>query len=128
MKSQLLGEERELHDRLIDSSVAKRRAIELQNLMLHCNYQTFCIDPEPTQIPDCDMIVATLQSHDSVLPILAERAREKGVTLCIIAPALDSERNAACKDIVEKHRCTSVDNRAYLLLFNNHLPKQRFKL
>ena len=33
-----------------------------------------------------------------------------------------------CAQIVAQHRSTTVDNRGYLLIFNNHLPKQHFRI
>ena len=64
----------------------------------------------------------------SVLRTAPLTASELKTTLCIIAPYYDKERTEICKELVMEHRCTSVDNRGYLLLFNNHLPKQQFKL
>jgi hypothetical protein len=43
-------------------------------------------------------------------------------------PYNNANRWRVCKEIVEQHRSTTVDNRAYLLVFNNHLPKQGFTL
>lgn len=128
MKKDLAGEDRSLYDVLIAEGVAKRRAIELQNLMQHCHYDSFAIDSLPNGMDQNCMIITTLKTPASELATLYEQACLAGATLCIIAPAYDKERGAACKAIVEAHRCTSVDNRAYLLLFNNHLPKQKFRL
>jgi len=33
-----------------------------------------------------------------------------------------------CRQIVAAHRSTTVDNRGYLLIFNNNLPKQHFRI
>lgn len=128
MCRKLQGEQHELHDALIAKDVAKRRATELQNLLLHCKYSTFAIDIQPEQMEGHDFVIATLDAGNEVLAPLAQRATELGITLCILSPSYDRSRDKACQAIVKHHRSTSIDNRAYLLLFNNHLPKQEFKL
>ena len=124
MRSTFISDERTLYNALIKQGVAKRRALQLQNLMEHLRYTTFCIDSEAP----ADMIIATADYPTSQLAALATTARSESRTLCIIAPSLDSERDHECKRLVAEHTCTSVDNRGYLLLFNNHLPKQKFRL
>ena len=128
MRSTFACEERELFDALLAKGVARRRAMQLQNLFAHLRYATFSIDSEVGECGTCDMIISTLDQSSALLPSLADVARASGTTLCIITPALDSERDRICRRLVEEHRCTSVDNRGYLLLFNNHLPKQKFRL
>ena len=127
MASEIIGEQRDLYLALIEKGVAKRRAIELQNLMTHCGYESFSIDKSENG-EKCDMIITTLSTPTEQLRVFAERAAQDKTTLAIISPYYDKERAEMCKEIVETHRCTSVDNRAYLLLFNNHLPKQKFRL
>jgi hypothetical protein len=127
MASEIAGELRDLYLVLIEKGVAKRRAIELQNLMTHCGYESFSIDKSENE-EKCDMIITTLSIPTEQLRTFAERAAQDKTTLAIISPYYDKERAEMCKEIVETHRCTSVDNRAYLLLFNNHLPKQKFRL
>ena len=128
MRSELNTERRELYDALLNINVAKRRAIQLQNLMEHCKYSTFKIDCEPQQIKDCDMVIASIDILAEQLAALADKAREEKITFCIMSPSLDRKRDEACQAIVAAHPCTSIDNRGYLLLFNNHLPKQTFRL
>jgi hypothetical protein len=62
------------------------------------------------------------------LSAMADEARVSGTTLAVVAPYANRERDMVCRQIVETHRSTTVDNRGYLLIFNNHLPKQHFKL
>ena len=128
MRSALNTERRELYDALLNINVAKRRAIQLQNLMEHCKYATFKIDCELQQIKDCDMVIASVDIPADNLAAMANKAREEQLTLCIMSPSLDHQRDKACQAIVEAHPCTSVDNHGYLLLFNNYLPKQKFRL
>ena len=98
--------------------------MQLQNLMEHLRYTSFCID----SAAEADMIIATADYPTSQLSALATTARSESRTLCIMAPSIDRERDSECKRLVAEHTCTSVDNRGYLLLFNNHLPKQKFRL
>lgn len=128
MCRKLKGERRELYDVLITLGVAERRAIELQNLMEHCHYDSFGIDCASGQSEGKDMVIATLKCDEEQLQQMAAQATDEQRTLCILYPAYDQKRDKCCKAIVEAHKCTSVDNRAYLLLFNNHLPRQKFRL
>lgn len=117
-----------LCDALHPLGVARRRVIELQNLMSQCHYKSFGIDCSPAQMEGKDMVIASLQCNNDMLAAMAARATELHSTLCILSPSYDRKRDIACKEIVKNHPCTSIDNRGYLLLFNNHLPKQIFKL
>ena len=58
----------------------------------------------------------------------AAYARKVGATLCIMNPYNNRERWEVCQRIIDEHPSTTVDNRTYLLIFNNHLPRQRFCL
>lgn len=122
------GNHCDLMEILLDKGIAKKRAIELQNLVAHCKYNTYAIDITPQQMEGFDFVISTLQAGNEILNSLAKRAEELGSTLCIISPSYDFARNKVCKALVEAHPCTSIDNRGYLLLFNNHLPKQIFEL
>ena len=128
MRSKFINDERSLYDALSAAGVAKRRAMQLQNLMVHCKYSTFKIDCPVEQIEGCDMVIATINTPAEALQPMAEKAHSEHLTLCVISPTLDQQRDRACRAIVDTHTCTSVDNRGYLLLFNNHLPKQKFRL
>lgn len=118
----------DLYQALLARGIAKRRAIQLQNLMTHCGYKSFAIDCSAEQLSDADLVIATLSIEPNRLIEIAEQTRAAKNTLCIIAPSFDNKRDKACREIVAAHRCTSVDNRGYLLIFNNHLPKQKFRL
>ena len=128
MEGVVKGDNRELLIALMDRGIGRRRAIELQNLVEHCKYNTFAIDITPEQMEGYDFVISTLEAGNDVLGPLAQRASELGITLCIMLPSYDRKRDIACQELVKNHRCTSVDNRGYLLLFNNHLPKQEFRL
>lgn len=124
MCSKLKGEEHALYDALMNKGVAKRRAIQLQNLVTHCEYDSWGIDEKR----ESSFVVATLDTTYEYLEEYAAYARGQGATLCIMNPYNNAERWRVCKLLITNHPSTTVDNRAYLLLFNNHLPKQRFRL
>ena len=55
-------------------------------------------------------------------------AAAAGNTVAVMSPYDGRERRAMCLQIVAAHRSTTVDNRGYLLVFNNNLPKQHFRI
>lgn len=75
-----------------------------------------------------DMVILTRNFPAEELSAAAARAARTGTTLCVMNPYHGSARGEACRRIVREHRSTTVDNRGYLLVFNNHLPMQHFKL
>lgn len=117
-----------LFEALSALDIPRKRCIQLQNLFHHCRYTRYGIDCKAEAFAGLDMVIITTDIEAEELALLAEAARLNAVTLCIIAPALDKARRKACEEIVSAHRCTSIDNRGYLLLLNNHLPKQAFRL
>ena len=124
MCRELRATNHDLYDALIDLGVTRRRACELQNLVEHCNYQTWAID----ELKAADLIVATMKTTYDELNKYAEFARQEGKTLCIISPYDNANRWSVSQRIIAEHTSTTVDNRGYLLVFNNHLPKQEFRL
>lgn len=124
MQSRLVAEGRDLYDALMARGIAARRCVQLQNLVEHCGYDSWRLDT----MADCRFVVCTLDTTYEHLAEYAAYAREHGITLCIIDPYNNANRWRVCKDIIDEHPSTTVDNRAYLLVFNNHLPKQRFVL
>ena len=124
MQNKLVAEMRDLHDALVARGIASRRCVQLQNLVAHCGYQSWKIDA----MEECDIVVCTLDTTYEHLQEYVEYAREHKLTLCIMDPYNNANRWEVCRAIVEQHRSTTVDNRAYLLVFNNHLPKQVFVL
>ena len=123
MSSKFIGDDRTLYDALVARGTSQRRAMQLQNLALHCNYATWSIDAEGGEL-----VILTLDCDAEALVHHAEAARTAKATLCILTPYHTAERWQTCCSLVEGHPSTTVDNRGYLLLFNNHLPKQRFRL
>ena len=124
MQGKLQNTDSALYYALLSKGVAKRRSVQIANLAEHCGYDNWCIDTMEQK----QMIILTLDTHYTELARYAEYAREKGATLCIVNPYNTRERLNVCLSIIDAHPSTTVDNRAYLLVFNNHLPKQRFRL
>ena len=125
MRSDLMRKS-DLFDRLLlAGDIPYKRVVELCNLAEHCSYQTVGLDYERE---GCDFVVLSAKFPTEELEAVAEAARISGTTLAIVAPYANRERNEACRRIVAAHHSTTVDNRGYLLVFNNHLPKQHFKL
>lgn len=124
MQSKLFASATDLHDALRERGIAARRCVQLQNLVAHCGYEAWSID----RMVDCRFVVCTLDTTYEHLADYAAYAREHGITLCIIDPYNNANRWRVCKEIIDAHPSTTVDNRAYLLVFNNHLPRQRFVL
>ena len=122
MQSKLTAPTSDLHDALKARGVARRRCVQLQNLVAHCGYRTWSID----SLAESPFILCSLAIGTEELRHYADYAREHGSTLCILAPYDNPARKAMCRALVEEHPSTSVDKRGYLLLFNNHLPKQVF--
>ena len=102
----------------------ERRAVQLQNLFIHCGYNRFGMN----RATEADLCIATADTPTDRLPQLAEAARREGATLCSMEPYADVERRNCCRHLTAEHPSTSIDNRGYLLLFNGTLPKQHFKL
>lgn len=128
------------------AGVPARRALELQNLMTYCGFRTFTISGgvgefqtvgAETLSTVCGISTdATAElcillcgvSETETLRVVHE-ASDRGATVAIIAPYADNERERMCRTIVAAHRSTTVDNRGYLLIFNNKcLTKQHYKI
>lgn len=125
MKRELRDGDRSLYERLTAAGFSHRRAVQLQNLAIHCGYAACEID----RLPDtCDFCLLTPDVDDDTTCGIVARAANQGTTIALTAPYRGRERAELCRRLVEAHRGTTVDNRAYLLIFNNRLPKQHFRL
>lgn len=123
MRSELLPGDRALYHALLGRGVATRRAVQLQNLAIHCGLRTFGLDRA-----GADLCILTRELSRIETLAAVHAAAGEGATVALLAPYDGRARQALCRQIVAAHRSTSVDNRGYLLLFNNHLPKQHFEL
>lgn len=126
MRSRLAGDDTTLHDALLRLGVGRRRAVQLQNLCTHCGYRRFSIDALDDP---CDLCLLTPRPSPETTRTLVREAAARGTTVALLAPYDGEERAALCGELVERHGCTSVDNRGYLLLFSDdHLPKQHYRI
>lgn len=123
MRRTLLDGDRRLYEAMLAAGAPERRAVQIQNLAIHCGYSSFGMD-----CADGEIYIASAASGEAAIRELARRATETGATLCIMQPYDGRERQATCRELVDAHESTSVDNRGYLLLFNNYLPKQHFRI
>lgn len=112
-----------LYHTLIVAGVPVKRAIQLQNLYIHCGYASFGLNRA-----DAALCIVTRE-----LPLIAakeiiRRAAEQGSAVVVLTPYDGRARQTMCREIVETHPSTTIDNRGYLLIFNNYLPKQHFRI
>ena len=114
----------ELYEALLNVDVARKRAVQLQNTMLYCDYATFAINGDGS----ADFNIATANYPTEQLASAYEAAKQHGTTLVVMQPYANRERREKCRAIISSHTSTTVDNRGYLLIFNNKLPKQHFRL
>ncbi len=112
-----------LYDALIAENVTEKRARELQNTLCYIERQSFSINEVEGDLSILLADYPTEQLRDAY-----EEAKREGVTLAIYQPYLNRERQSEVRALIDEHRSTTVDNRAYILFFNNRLPKQYYRL
>ncbi|MFR9620239.1 MAG: hypothetical protein SNH63_03335 [Rikenellaceae bacterium] len=112
-----------LGDDLQRCGVKGRMAVELQNVYVHCGYRSYVIDPQVGEM--ADFVVCTSAMTNERIDGVYEAAVEHGATIVV-------ERGVGTTDqfsgIVKRHLSTVVDRPKYIIIFNNHLPKQYFQL
>lgn len=109
---------------LLEQQIPHKRALQLANLCAYCGYREISYG-RPCA---ADLIIVPQGVDPENFAPYVQIAGECGATLVIMMPYLNNKRDMACREIVAQHKCTTVDNRGYLLIFNNHLPKQHFRL
>lgn len=112
-----------LYDSLIAEGVAEKRAKELHNLLVYIEGQSYSINEV-----ECDLSVLLADYPTEQLREAYEEAKREGVALAIYQPYLNRERQNEVETLVGEHRSTTIDNRAYIVFFNNRLPKQHYRL
>ena len=112
-----------LYDALIAVGASEKRAKQLHNTMVYCEAESFSID-----CIEGDFVVVTPNYPTTRLNELYEAAKSHKATLVIAHPYLNRERQNEVRRLRELHTSTTVDNRAYIIFFNNHLPKQHYRL
>lgn len=103
-----------VYDYLVGLGLQRRYAIELQNLYTYCGYSTFAVN-STAEFVIYDRTESSIECKD-------------GTTVVILMPRATHERELMCEQIVAHHHSTSVMRAEYLIIFNNHLPKQHFSL
>lgn len=112
-----------LYDALLQRGVDEYRAMQLQNLKTHCNYSSFAINEESEGL----CLITPEETRQRVMELILW-AEQNHKTVIVMQPYVNREWQALCQLIVKRHRSTTVDNRGYLIVFNNHLPKQHFRI
>ena len=112
-----------LYDTLLANDVAEKRARELHNTLCYIDGHSYSINEV-----ECDLSILLEDYPTEQLRAAYEEAKRESVTLAIYQPYLNRERQAEIKALIDEHRSTTIDNRAYILFFNNRLPKQHYRL
>lgn len=108
----------ELADLSVDISMSRRTLVELHNLFIHCGYKSFGVDPE--SMTGLDYAIVTRNTNSTI-----EQARVSGTTVVLFGC---SRSSIASLKLSESHSSTSLDRGQYVVIFNNHLPKQHYIL
>ena len=132
MCKHIIGPDTELYDALRSGGISQRRARQLQNMMSFCSYKNFVIaDAQDGDITltEQTLCLVTRNCPPEQTADLAAQAEKTGSTICLLEPTFSRTRNRMCRQMIKRHKHTSVDNRGFLLLFyHDKLPKQHFKL
>ena len=122
-KSLCEGSGTALYDSLVAYDVAEKRAKELHNLLAYIEGRSYSINEV-----ECDLSILLADYPTEKLCEALEIARKERLTLVICQPYANRERQDVVKALIDGHCSTTVDNRAYIMFFNNHLPKQYYRL
>jgi len=115
------GEKR--YKALREKGVAEKRARQLHNTLQYIEGRNYSINEV-----EGDLSILLSNYPTEQLREAYEEAKSKGVTLVIGQPYLNRARQSVVRALIEEHRSTTVDNRAYILFFNNRVPKQHYRL
>ncbi|MFI3282662.1 MAG: hypothetical protein SNG10_03945 [Rikenellaceae bacterium] len=113
-----------LYDTLIALGVKGRHSREIENLRHHCGLSTFGVDA----VQGGDMVICSSTAHVDLVEEIVKDAMHSGTTVVILSPHAPHLREEMCERIIARHTSTTVNRRGYLIVFNNHLPKQHFIL
>lgn len=112
-----------LFDALRNEGFSERRARQIHNAMHFMKAKKFSINNL-----EGDFVILTREYEAEKLLEGLRTACESGATLVIGQPYRTKERQNEIHKMIEEHRCTSVDNRSFIIFFNNRLPKQHYRL
>ncbi len=115
---------------LTSHGIKKNQALQIENIVAICNYRHVLVidafSDSQLQEGDFDCIICTRKYNNEDIERITDYAAERGVTVIVMSPYITKLRKETCRKIVECHTCTSLDKYYYLIIFNNHLPKQHF--
>ena len=117
------GSGSELYDRLRQEGLSVQSARQLHNLLPYVGADTYSINSVEGEVAILLEGYPTEQLRGAY-----DEAKNDGRTLVICQPYANRERQICVKELMEIHTSTTVDNRAYILFFNNYLPKQHYRL
>lgn len=113
--------ESKLYRELLEINIEDGIAVEIARLANHCGFRTASIDSALSE----ELIICSLRCSDETIYSLSKSAAQSGKAIIILSPY---ERREICDRVLRENRSTSIDRFNYLILLNNHLPKQHFKL
>ncbi len=117
------GFDNTLYNTLLAKGVKEKRVRELHNTLCYIEGKSYSVNEVA-----CDLSILLADYPTEQLRSAYEEAKREGLTLAICQPYLNRERQNEIKGLIDEHRSTTIDNRAYILFFNNRLPKQYYRL
>ena len=117
------GSGSELYDALRKEGLSTKSARQLHNLIPHVEAKSYSINSVDGEVAILLENYPTEQLREAY-----DEAKKGGKTLVICQPYANRERQSCVKMLMDNHTSTTVDNRAYILFFNNYLPKQHYRL
>ncbi|MFI3280439.1 MAG: hypothetical protein R3Y44_00550 [Rikenellaceae bacterium] len=121
MVKRLFQSEDPLYIDLRRVSIKNQTAIEISNLAKHCHFDSTSID----SMMGKDLIICSEECSKSDIYTLANKAANSGIAIVILSPY---RHRKVCNMLLKENNSTSIDRFNYIILLNNHLPKQHFKL
>lgn len=122
-KSLFEGSGLEPYDSLRVEGLSERTSRQLHNLYVYVEAKSFAINSVGGELS----ILLENYPTERLNEAYAE-AKKGAVTLVVCQPYANRERQNAVKALLEEHTSTTIDNRAYIIFFNNYLPKQHYCL
>ncbi len=110
----------DLFEQLQALGVDKHIAVEVANLANYCNINSYSINSEGE-----GLIICTTECGDKEVLKLGQSAIQSGTAIVILSPYM---RQELCNVLLRSNQSATIDRFRYLILLNNHLPKQHFRL
>ncbi len=113
----------DMYSALRECGVARKSACELQRLAMYLGADGFGIN-----CVDGKLSIITARCEDATLEQILTDAKSVGATVVVALDYNQRREWSRLKELIQEHGSAIVDRRAYLLIFNNHLPKHYYKL